>query len=188
MIHKITFPNDRLFPISNLNNLQRYAQFQMITDYLRINGFLQIDKISMSHSIESRNPLSDYLLLETWLRSNWNIHKVPPKSLLKLPFQSMKDLDLDQTVKLGFSPPTRNWYKEIHDFYRDQMKAPRSIEIGLIPRSWLKYYNRPFTKLGFKSPVWFQLVYLELWIRETESKVARCFTQSKPCSSTNQCS
>ena len=169
---------DRTFLISDSQHkLLHLAQFQIMSDYLRVNGFLQIDKLSMSQSIEVRNPLADYRLAETSLFSDWDPLRTPSKALLRTATANLNDIKIQNNSKRGFSPPTRKWYKEILKRYSEELGSPRVIAIGLVPVSWQRYFLKPFTRLGIKSPIWFELVFLELWIRETESQVGSSFTQ-----------
>jgi hypothetical protein len=77
--------------------------------------------------------------------------------------------------KLGFSPPTQLWFREIMKTYNDELKNPRIVELGIIPKEWNKYFGRPFEKSGRKSDFWFRLVFLELWVRSVEERVSKSF-------------
>jgi asparagine synthase (glutamine-hydrolysing) len=168
----------RTFSSKNYEDFLDYARYQLVSDYLRVNGFLQIDKISMSQSVESRNPLSDLKLAEISVFSNWDASRVPRKALLLTAIQTLRNIKPVSQKKQGFSPPVRLWYKAINRCYREQLDSPRVIEIGLVPPGWLKYFKRPFTWYGLKSPVWFHLVFLELWVRQTERQVGKKFVAS----------
>lgn len=158
-------------------DLRSAARSQLLRDYLRVNGLLQIDKLSMSSSIEVRNPLVDFELVETILRADWNNSKTPTKALLLAADASGLSQISKTHPKRGFSPPTRLWYREIMRLFSTELKNPRCIELGLLPRNWSRYFTRPFTWHGFKSPIWFELVMLEFWIRETENRIGAKFIQ-----------
>ena len=156
--------------------LTKIAQSALIKGYLRLNGLLQIDKLSMSRSIEVRNPLVDFELVETILRSNWDSKNIPSKALLKAANEMPVSEVLAKEFKRGFSPPTRVWYRALMSTYRAELSSPRSVEIGIFPKEWGRYFKRPFSKVIFKSPIWFELVMFEIWIRETEEKVGERFS------------
>ena len=158
-------------------DLTSAARVQILSDYLRLNGLLQIDKLSMSRSIEVRNPLVDFKLVETILRSDWNSLKLPSKAQLRaadnVPMQQIEE----PLIKRGFSPPVRLWFRSLMSCYAAELQNPRSIELGLFPKNWSRYFTRPFTWCGSKSVIWFELLMLELWIRETEKKVGQNFSK-----------
>ena len=173
---KLDVQNIRTFSIDDCSrDLTSVARTQILTDYLRLNGLLQIDKLSMSRSVEVRNPLVDFKLVETILRSDWNTLRLPRKALLKaadnLPIQQIEE----HVSKRGFSPPVRLWFRRLKSYYVAELQNPRSIELGLFPKNWSHYFTRPFTWYGSKSPIWFELLMLELWIRETEKRVGKNF-------------
>ena len=152
-------------------DLRSLARVQILSDYLRLNGLLQIDKLSMSRSIEVRNPLVDFEMVETILRANWNSPSLPSKALLRAADSVSMSQISEKLTKRGFSPPTRLWYRELLSIHLVELRNPRSIELGLFPKNWGRYFMRPFTWCGFKSPIWFELLIIEIWIRETERKV-----------------
>ena len=165
---------DRVFKSQNYLVDQVIFHNQFLLDYLRVNGFLQIDKISMSQSVEARNPLADFVLFEYARQTNWNQNSMPDKSLLKASLLSLSTLEASENKK-GFSPPTRVWFKEIMQTYKFELATPRIVELGLIPREWRGYLKRPFGKTGRKSDFWFKLIFLELWVRAVEEKVNKSF-------------
>jgi len=166
--------NYRVYKFSNSSNFTELSQDQLLADYLRVNGFLQLDKISMSQSVEVRNPLADFKLLQIARVTNWVEKSMPKKSLLKASFMSLSNLEVN-SKKLGFSPPTRIWFREIMKSYKNELNNPRIVELGIIPKEWNKYFRRPFEKSGRKSDFWFRLVFLELWVRSIEEKVNKSF-------------
>ncbi len=175
---KLDVQDIRTLSIDNCpRDLTSAARAQIVSDYLRLNGLLQIDKLSMSRSLEVRNPLVDFKLVETILRSDWNSLKLPSKALLRaadnVPMQQIGE----PLIKRGFSPPVRLWLRSLKYYYKAELQNPRSIELGLFPKNWSRYFTRPFTWYGSKSVIWFELLTLELWIRETEKKVGQNFSK-----------
>jgi hypothetical protein len=171
--------NDRSIPISkNSQDFWILARYQILNDYLRLNGLLQLDKISMSKSIEVRNPLVDFELVETVLRSNWQQSRLPLKSQLRAADGLPMSKILENVSKRGFSPPTRLWYRALSSFYSEELRNPRSISLGVFPKAWGRYFIHPFNWSRMKSPIWFDIVVMEMWIRETERRVGAKFKQN----------
>ena len=171
----IKLDDSRMISIADYEIIEKICRIHLLKDYLRINGFLQIDKISMSQSVEARNPLADYLLLETVLQSDWSSTKTPTKSLLRSACEPLREITHSDVQKRGFSPPTRIWFRKILETYKKELLNPRSLEMGLYPKNWSNYFIKPFNIFGLKSPIWFSIVFLELWIRETEKKCGKRF-------------
>ena len=176
----LTESNDfeRTFSISAKNSFTELARSQMVRDYLRINGFMQLDKLSMKFSIESRNPLADYKLLEIAASSKWDPYTTPLKSQLRMHKENYFNPKITQYSKKGFSPPVRLWYKEIKKDFIKEFKSPRIIEMKLVPKKWKKYLQKPFKWYGAKSDIWLTLAMLEIWIREVEMHVGKKFIAS----------
>ena len=177
---KLKVQNLRSFSINVCSeDLTSVARNQLLRDYLRLNGLLQLDKLSMRKSIEVRNPLVDFELVETILRANWSHSKIPSKALLMAADGASISQISEPRNKLGFSPPTRLWYRAMKSYYLDELSNPRSIELGLFPKKWSRYFTSPFNWYGSKSPIWFQLIIIEIWIREAERKVGLKFSQDR---------
>jgi asparagine synthase (glutamine-hydrolysing) len=169
---------ERTFSISSKDSLTELARFQIIKDYLRINGFMQIDKLSMKCSVEARSPLADSKLVELAISSKWDPLKTPLKSQLRMNSVNYFDRHVDEYFKKGFSPPVRSWYKEIQKNLINELTNPRIIEMKLIPKKWKKYIRKPFKLNGTKSDIWFTLAVLEIWVREIEMLVGDKFITS----------
>ena len=166
---------EKVYPIMAKNKFADLARSQIIKDYLRVNGFMQIDKLSMKCSIEARNPLADYKLLQIATSSKWDPLTTPLKSQLRMHIINYFDPYTDDYLKQGFSPPTRSWYKEIQKNLISELNNPRIIEMKLLPKKWKKYIKKPFRWYGAKSEVWFPLIVLEIWVREVERLVGDKF-------------
>jgi len=175
-MYKMDSEYSRVFSIHSLTDKVNFARYQQVKDYLRVNGFLQIDKISMANSVEARNPLSDELLLETSIDANWDVIKLNSKELLRVGTHNLNQIRHESYIKRGFTPPTRHWHREFQKIYKGELKDPRIIQIGLIPKQWRRIMKYPLDILRFRRQRWFQLLFLELWVREVESKTEQKFT------------
>jgi asparagine synthase (glutamine-hydrolysing) len=170
---------DRVYESSSSLDLVRGLQHQMLSDYLRVNGFLQIDKLSMSQSIEVRNPLADVRLLDLFRASNWDPLCTPTKALLRASSETLNEIENHDYLKKGFSPPRRVWFRAINERYAKELSCPRLVDIGVIPKRNQKDFSRPFDWNFQISEIWFPLVFLELWVREVEQLVGEKFNSQK---------
>jgi asparagine synthase (glutamine-hydrolysing) len=90
------------------------AMFMMALEYkttLVDDILVKVDRATMSHSLEGREPFLDHRLVEFCARLNSNLHfkDKNPKSLLKEICYEYLPKDLLDRPKKGFSIPTNKW-------------------------------------------------------------------------------
>ena len=93
--------------------------------YLRENGITQGDRLSMASSVELRLPLVDHRLVETVIglrkaRSDWNL---APKSWMRAALQGVLPEWVMSRPKKGFSPPVRDWHRELFGLMVETLRA-----------------------------------------------------------------
>jgi asparagine synthase (glutamine-hydrolysing) len=87
--------------------------------YLRGNGVVQGDRLSMAHSVELRLPFLDKGLVEGVFRLR-KCHEdfgLPPKAWLKGAFEGLLGPEVLSRPKRGFQPPTSEWYRSLFQAY-----------------------------------------------------------------------
>lgn len=136
--------------------------------YLRVNSFVQLDRLSMANSIESRTPLADTNLLELVLSGRLRSvdHFDPPKTRLREIAAGLLPADVVNRPKRGFTPPVRDWAKAIWIQNHEALSAEACVELCGLPeqetRRWMK---SPVTRTGRINQVGMRLLTLELWLR-----------------------
>jgi asparagine synthase (glutamine-hydrolysing) len=136
--------------------------------YLRVNSFVQVDRLAMSHSIESRTPLADNQLVSTILsgRLASRDHFSPPKDRLREIARTFLPDEVVDRPKRGFTPPVRDWIRAIWRENGDALSADASIGLaGLPAQATLKWLEKPISRSGRVNQVALRLMTLELWLR-----------------------
>lgn len=136
--------------------------------YLRVNSFVQVDRLAMSHSIESRTPLADTDLVATILsgRLSSRDHFSPPKARLREIARAFLPDDVVDRPKKGFTPPVRDWVRAIWAENQSALSGDAAIALAGLPAvntaSWMA---SPITRSGRVNQVALRLLTLELWLR-----------------------
>ncbi len=93
----------------------------------------KVDRASMAHSLEVREPLMDHPLIE-WLAtlpSHLKVHDGQGKYVFKKAFEPMLPHDLLYRPKMGFSVPLASWLRgPLAQRMRDSVLSPRMLASG----------------------------------------------------------
>ncbi len=93
----------------------------------------KVDRASMAHSLEVREPLMDHLLVE-WLAtlpSSLKIHAGEGKYVFKKAFEPLLPHDILYRPKMGFSVPLASWLRgPLQERMRESVLSPRMLESG----------------------------------------------------------
>jgi asparagine synthase (glutamine-hydrolysing) len=125
--------------------------------YLRCNGIVQADRLSMAYSVEPRNPFLDHCLVETviGLRKTQRDVDLPPKSWLKNAIADLVPPAIRNRRKRGFQPPD-DWRPALVREYSGLLKTGELASSGLFRGE----------QLARTTALAFPLITLELWSRE----------------------
>jgi asparagine synthase (glutamine-hydrolysing) len=140
--------------------------------YLRVNSFVQVDRLAMRHSIESRTPLADVNLVRKVLSGRLvdGDHLSPPKSRLRRIASSYLPPEIVSRPKRGFTPPVREWALGI---WRAQQHALRAEALAshteISQDAASRWMARPVRRDGRVSQVALRLMTLELWLQSLHS-------------------
>ena len=154
---------DDLLEFKSLKNVQHAELFCFISHLLRYE-----DRNSMAHSIETRLPFLDYLLVQksVGLPTNYKMKDGWTKACLR---EYMKDKMPEEVVyrknKLGFSVPQEKWLNELNDYFIDTLlDNPKSS----------KYFNMNTIKKLFNdktnADMRFKFIVVEMWLRTFDFK------------------
>ena len=132
--------------------------------YLRCNGLAQADRLSMSYSVEPRNPLVDHRLVETviGLRKHASDAGLPPKSWLREAARDLVPAAVLARPKRGFRPPGKEWRAEVFERHGKKLVDGRLAESGLLDRKLLRKFASPWRH---QMVLAFPMLVLELWWR-----------------------
>ena len=136
--------------------------------YLRVNSFVQVDRLAMQYSSESRTPLADGDLVAKVLsgRLRSRDHFAPPKARMRELARGILPDDVIRRPKRGFTPPVRDWVRAIWARNAEAQSGSACVELAGMPASTTaRWMASPVTRSGRVSQVALRLLTLELWLR-----------------------
>jgi len=102
----------------------------------------KVDRASMAHSLEVREPLMDHELVE-WLATLPTSHKIrgqEGKYIFKKSMESHLPHDVLYRPKMGFSVPLARWFRgPLKQRVRDSLLGPRMAATGWFNQKYLKH-------------------------------------------------
>jgi asparagine synthase (glutamine-hydrolysing) len=138
---------------SALEVFRRYAALAQTDDplaliqYIDLHTYLvgdintKVDRASMAHSLEVREPLMDHKLVE-WLAalpSSLKVKGNEGKYFLKKALEPMLPRDVLYRPKMGFSVPLARWFRgPVRERVRESLLGPGLIQTGWFNRGYLQ--------------------------------------------------
>jgi len=129
----------------------------------------KVDRASMAHSLEVREPLMDHELVE-WvasLPSSLKIKGQEGKYLLKKAMEPKLSHDILYRPKMGFAVPLANWFRgPLKQRVRDAVLGPRLAGTGWFDRSYLQHLVDAHQSgaRDYSAPLW-TLMMFEAFLR-----------------------
>ena len=153
-----------------------------LIQYLDIKTYLvgdintKVDRASMAHSLEVREPLMDHPLIE-WLAtlpSSLKVRGQEGKFLLKKSMEPHLSDDILYRPKMGFSVPLARWFRgPLKQRVRDAVLGPRLAETGWFNRPYLEHLIEAHQSgaRDYSAPLWTLLMF-EAFLRQVVDKPA----------------
>jgi len=141
-----------------------------LIQYLDLKTYLvgdintKVDRASMAHSLEVREPLMDHPLVE-WLATLPNHLKVrgqEGKFLLKKAMEPQLPNDVLYRPKMGFSVPLARWFRgPLRQRVRDAVLGERLAETGWFDRTYLQHLVDAHQdgRSDYSAPLWTLLMF-----------------------------
>jgi asparagine synthase (glutamine-hydrolysing) len=152
-------------------------QYMDIKNYLPNDIMMKVDRMSMAHSIEAREPLLDHKLVEF-------AAKIPPqlklkahttKYIFKKAMEGILPNEILYRPKRGFAIPLARWFRgQLSSYVRDLLLSKQSRERGLFRQS---YIERLISMNDRGRPLPLQLwtlISFELWCRRFIDEGSLC--------------
>jgi asparagine synthase (glutamine-hydrolysing) len=135
--------------------------------YLRSNGLVQTDRLSMACGVEARVPFVDYRLAEVviGLRKSHPDHELPPKAWLRAALRGIVPDYVMKRRKRGFTPPWRSWAKALVRAFGEDLREGELVARGVLSSDGARYLARAIDYLGRPVPLSYASLVLEQWIR-----------------------
>jgi asparagine synthase (glutamine-hydrolysing) len=150
-----------------------------LIQYLDIKTYLvgdintKVDRASMAHSLEVREPLMDHPLIE-WtagLPSRLKHHRGEGKYVLKKSLEPLLPNDVLYRPKMGFSVPLARWFRgPLAERVRDSLLGERLASTGLFNHEYLQHLVEAHQsgRRDYSASLW-SIMMFEAFLRQTES-------------------
>ena len=141
-----------------------------LIQYLDLKTYLigdintKVDRASMAHSLEVREPLMDHELVE-WLaslRSSQKIRGQEGKYLLKKAMEPYLPNDVLYRPKMGFSVPLARWFRgPLKQRVQEAILGPRLADTGWFNRNYLQQLVNDHNNgsRDYSAPIWTLLMF-----------------------------
>lgn len=147
--------------------------------YLKVNSLVQMDRLAMHYSIETRTPFADSDLVELILGSSIGSSDLfaGPKYRLRQVAPDFLPADVIARPKRGFTPPVREWLRAIWLANRDACQGEAIQQFtDLNATEVRRILRKPLTAIGQVDQMALRLLTLELWLRGLDSASPRTVT------------
>ena len=141
-----------------------------LVQYIDLHTYLpgdintKVDRASMAHSLEVREPLMDHELVE-WLAtlpSSLKIRGQEGKYLLKKAMEPLLPHDVLYRPKMGFAVPLARWFRgPLKQRVRDAVLGPRLADTGWFNPAYLKHLVEAHQSgvRDYSAPLWTLLMF-----------------------------
>jgi asparagine synthase (glutamine-hydrolysing) len=153
-------------------------QYLDIKSYLPNDILTKVDRMSMAHSIEAREPLLDHKFVEfaATIPPELKVKGVTTKYIFKRAMEGILPKEILHRPKRGFAVPLSKWFRgQLGPFVRDLLLSQRSLDRGIFRKSYLEFLIELNDRgRSMDLPLW-TLITFELWCRRflDESAVSR---------------
>jgi asparagine synthase (glutamine-hydrolysing) len=153
-----------------------------LIQYLDLKTYLvgdintKVDRASMAHSLETREPLMDHELIE-WLAtlpSDLKLRGMEGKFVLKKSMEPYLPNDVLYRPKMGFAVPLARWFRgPLKQRVRDSLLGARLADTGLFNQSYLKHLvdDHQAGIKDYSASIW-SLLMFEAFLRNVMSESA----------------
>jgi asparagine synthase (glutamine-hydrolysing) len=151
-------------------------QYVDVKTYLADNILTKVDRMSMAASIEAREPLLDYRLVEFALNlpPQWKMQNGQTKLILREAMQGRIPDAVLNKPKQGFSIPLKNWLRgPLRSFLTDTLSAGTVARRGYFqPETVTRWVDEHLSGKANHSHRLWALAVLELWQQKRERVTA----------------
>jgi asparagine synthase (glutamine-hydrolysing) len=152
-----------------------------LIQYLDLKTYLvgdintKVDRASMAHSLEVREPLMDHPLVE-WLAtlpSNYKLRSGEGKWLFKRALEPHLPSEVLYRPKMGFAVPLASWFRgPLRDRVRDALLGDRLLDSGMFDRRSLSQFvdQHQHGTRDHSGPIWALLMFESFLRSSVESE------------------
>jgi asparagine synthase (glutamine-hydrolysing) len=167
--HSATDKFTRLFAAPGSSERLDHLLYLDSKTYLPGDIMTKVDRMSMAHSIEAREPLLDHKLIEfaQQIPALFKLHGSQTKSILKKAMRGIIPDEIIHRPKQGFGVPMQKWFKEdLREMVIDTLNDSRTRQRGYFDQHVVSAILREHLsgRRDNSRHLW-SLLMLELWHR-----------------------
>jgi asparagine synthase (glutamine-hydrolysing) len=161
---------------ANTDDPLALVQYLDLKTYLIGDINTKVDRASMAHSLEVREPLMDHELVE-WLAtlpSGLKVKGQEGKYLLKKAMEPHLPDDVLYRPKMGFAVPLARWFRgPLRQRVRDAMLGETLAATGLFNQDYLRHLVDAHQSgaRDYSAPLWTMLMF-EAFVRNQQASAA----------------
>jgi asparagine synthase (glutamine-hydrolysing) len=156
-------------------------QYFDIKSYLPNDILTKVDRMSMAHSIEAREPLLDHKFVEfaATIPPELKLKGITTKYIFKRAMEGILPKEILYRPKRGFAIPLSQWFRgQLGPFVRDLLLSQRSLNRGIFRKAYIERLIELNDRgRSMDLPLW-TLITFELWCRRFIDETA--FSRSLP--------
>jgi asparagine synthase (glutamine-hydrolysing) len=152
-------------------------QYGDIKSYLPNDILTKVDRMSMAHSIEARDPLLDQKLVEfsATIPPELKLKGKTTKYIFKRAMEGILPNEILYRPKRGFAVPLSRWFRgQLGPFVRDLLLSRRSLERGIFQKSYIERLIEMNDRGRSMDLRLWTLITFELWCRRFIDESAFC--------------
>jgi asparagine synthase (glutamine-hydrolysing) len=155
---------------ANTDDPLALIQYLDLKTYLVGDINTKVDRTSMAHSLEVREPLMDHELVE-WLATLPSAHKIQGqegKAIFKKSMESYLPHEVLYRPKMGFSVPLARWFRgPLKQRVRDAVLGERLKDTGWFNPDYLNHLVEAHQsgRADYSAPLWALLMF-EAFLRQ----------------------
>jgi len=167
-------PLDSMYLSNELNmEINSPLAYMMAVDYQTylVDDIMQkVDRASMTHSLEGREPFLDHRIIEyaAQLPDSFKYHEGVKKRILRDIVHDYIPLELMNRPKMGFAIPIAEWMQsELKDLVHDYINEKNIVEQGLFEWKEVDKLMKAFYggKKEYDMKIWYLLMF-QMWYKK----------------------
>jgi asparagine synthase (glutamine-hydrolysing) len=157
-------------------------QYMDIKNYLPNDIMTKVDRMSMAHSIEAREPLLDHKLVEfaATIPPELKLKGNTTKYIFKKAMEGILPNEILYRQKRGFGVPLGHWFRgKLSPFMRDLLLSKKCTERGIFRKPYLERLIEMNDRGRAMDLKLWTLITFELWCRRFIDEGAFCRSRSR---------
>jgi len=159
----VKYKSDISYSVNNIDNMLQHS----FKRYLNDDILTKVDRATMSVSLEGREPLLDYKLIEfvSLLPTHYKQHNSETKYILKEIVHKYIPKEMMDRKKMGFSIPVFEWFQdELKDYFEEYLSETSIKQSGVFKYKYIKKMKDSYYS-GYGNPhkLWLILMFQMWW-------------------------